>query len=341
MNINKLKQYIEQKYINVQQHPSADLFIYNYSQNTQFEGFWNDETLACRGLIMDGEGNVVARPFAKFFNYEELKTNQIPAEPFEVYDKMDGSLGILYWLGNSPQIATRGSFSSEQAIFATKLLHSKHGDSFKFLNKNRTYLFEIIYPQNRIVVDYGEDEKLVLLAVIDTKTGQDLELEDIGFEIVKRHSGLNDLKALKKLETNNQEGFVVKFKNGFRLKIKFEEYVRLHRILTQLSSLDIWEHLSQNKPLEEFLEKVPDEFFDWVKAQKESLEADYKLIENTCEAVFKPFDNRKEAAEYYLQQDYPMILFKMMDNRPYDHIIWKLVRPTFQKAFKNDFVNPQ
>ncbi len=75
---------------------------------------------------------------------------------FDVYEKMDGSLGILYWIDDKPFLATRGAFESEQAIKGTELLR-KHQNLNK-LNRNYTYLFEIIYPSNRIVVDYGAEE---------------------------------------------------------------------------------------------------------------------------------------------------------------------------------------
>lgn len=337
MIIKELHQLVEQKYINVQKHPTAEFYIYNYSQTTQFEGFWNEYTLMCRGLILNDKGDVIARPFPKFFNYEEMDSAQIPNETFEVYEKMDGSLGILYWLDDEPFIATRGAFSSEQAVWASEFLHQNYAHLFTKLNRNYTYLFEIIYPENRIVVNYGETKELVLLAIIETATGRDINLsENVGFNVVKKFDGLTDYQHLKNYNVSNFEGFVLRFKSGFRLKVKLDEYVRLHRIITNISTVDIWECLSENRPFEAFLENIPDEFYDWVKGVKADLEANFQVIEEECKAVFREFDDRKSAAEYYLQQKYPMILFKMMDNRKYEHIIWKLIRPKFQKAFNRE-----
>ena len=95
MNIQELHQLIQQDYINVQKHPDADLYIYNYSAKAQYERMWNEWTLACRGLIMNGNHEVVARPFKKFFNLGEVENQWIPDEPFEVYEKMDGSGHIV------------------------------------------------------------------------------------------------------------------------------------------------------------------------------------------------------------------------------------------------------
>jgi tRNA splicing ligase len=333
MNIKTLQQLIAEDYIKVNKHPSADLFIYNYTATAQYEQVWNEWTLACRGLIMDGDFNIVARPFAKFFNLEELSDVTIPNESFEVFEKLDGSLGILYWIDNEAYIGTRGSFVSEQAIVATELLQTKYAASIPLLDKTKTYLFEIIYPENRIVVHYGDERKLVLLAIIDTASGEELPLEDIGFEIVKKYDGLNDLQKLKALEEDNREGFVVKFKNGFRLKVKFEEYQRIHKIVTQISNLSIWEYVKGGQDLTPILEKVPDEFYDWVKATHAKLLADFAEIEAQAKKEFKVLGNRKETAFYFLTCQYPTILFKMLDNQDYSPIIWKLLKPVFQKPF--------
>lgn len=336
MNIQDLKQLIANDYINVQKHPTADLYIYNYSPKAQYDRLWNECTLACRGLIMNDLHEVVARPFQKFFNLEESENLILPDEPFEVYEKMDGSLGILYWVDSKPAIATRGSFTSEQAIVATELLHTKYADSIKYLDPTKTYLFEIIYPENRIVIDFGDAQKLVLLAVIDTKSGFEIPLPTHEhFEIVKRYEGLNDLKQLKALEEENREGFVVKFKSGYRLKVKFEEYVRIHKIITRVSTINIWEYLKEGHELLPILERVPDEFYDWVKQTHAKLLNDFAKIESEAHSEFKILATKKETALYYQTCQYPAILFKMMENRPYDHIIWKMIRPKFEKPFAN------
>jgi tRNA splicing ligase len=347
MNIKTLQQLISDDYIKVNKHPSADLFIYNYTATAQYEQVWNEWTLACRGLIMDADFNVIARPFPKFFNLEEYNSPLTPRGgileeipplgvrglPFEVYEKLDGSLGILYYIDNQACIASRGSFVSEQAIAATELLQTKYADSIPLLDKTKTYLFEIIYPENRIVVHYGDERKLVLLAIIDTASGDEFPLEDIGFEIVKKYDGLNDLYKLKALEEDNKEGFVVKFKSGFRLKVKFEEYQRIHKIVTQISNVSIWEYVKEGKDLTPILEKVPDEFYAWVKATHAKLLADYAEIEAQAKSEFKVLENRKETAFYFLTCQHPTILFKMLDSQDYSPIIWKLLKPVFQKPF--------
>ncbi len=336
MNISLLQTLMAEGYIYSQKHPSADLHIYNYSPKAQFERVWNEWTLQCRGLIMDSSYRIVARPFQKFFNLEEHHSSEIPTESFEVYEKMDGSLGILYWIDDKPFIATRGSFDSEQSLKATQLLYERYSHTWLYLNPGYTYLFEIIYPTNRIVVNYGDTEDIVLLAIIDNTTGQDVPLADIGFPIVQRYDGITDLKMLKSLQEGNKEGFVIRFSSGFRVKVKFEEYVRLHRLLTQVSSKTIWEQLSANQPLDQLLEKVPDEFYDWVKKTVADLRTEYQAIEQYCQQHFKDLGDRKTTAAYFLTLKYSGVLFYMLDKKDYAQIIWKMIKPSYEKPFRSE-----
>lgn len=330
-----LQEMITEGYVVVQKHPQANLFIYNYSAKAQYDRVWNDVTLHCRGLILDNNYNVIARPFKKFFNLGEHENQVIPNEGFEVFEKMDGSLGILYWHNNAPYIATRGSFTSPQSVKANEILQTKYAHLLDGLDQTKTYLFEIIYPENRIVVDYGATEDLVLLSVIDKQTGADHPIEGYGFTTVKKYDGLNDIQALAALEEDNKEGFVICFTSGLRYKVKFAEYVRIHRIITQVSTISIWEYLKEGQSLNELIERVPDEFYDWVKKTNASLMDAYHTIETQAKADFKILDTRKETALYFMQCKYPTVLFNMLDKRDYSQAIWKMLRPQYSRPFMN------
>jgi len=335
MNILLLKEMILNNYVKVNKHPEHHLYIYNYTAKAQYDRIWNEITLMCRGLILDENDTIIARPFPKFFNLGEMELQELPSLPFEVYDKMDGSLGIMYWIDGIPFMASRGSFASEQSDKANEMLHGKYRASWSLLDTSKTYIFEIIYPENRIVLDYGDREELVLLAIIDTQTGKEFPLEDTGFPIVERYDGIKDLHLLKVENEDNKEGFIIKFANDFRIKIKFEEYLRLHRIVTQVSTLNIWEYMMTNQSMEELLERVPDEFFEWVKKTKNDLENQFVAIENQCKQDFKILDSVKETALYYQKCAYPAVLFFMLKDRDYTPIIWKYIKPKFEKPYSN------
>lgn len=323
-------------WVNVQKHPRADLFIYNYADRCQWENHWTPATLACRGLILDGAGNVVARPFPKFFNYDQV-VGQIPNEPFEVFDKLDGSLGITYWIDGEPHIATRGSFTSPQAVAATEMLRSRYHAAHN--PKHLTLLFEIIYPDNRIVVDYGDTEQLVLLAVIDTANGYELPydlLKEWGYPLAKRFDGLCGLSDVLSHDRDNAEGFVLRFSSGFRCKVKLAEYVRLHKLLTGITPRMIWDELRSGRGIEPLIDRVPDEFYKWMRDIADGLQSDFDTIEAECRSALAglSFPTRKDAAAYITKQRHPSILFAMLDGKPYADGIWKLLRPEASRAFR-------
>jgi RNA ligase len=212
--------------------------------------------------------------------------------------------------------------------------------------------------QNRIVVDYGDYEGLVLLGAFDTKSGEEIPhsslffLQESGFELVMTYKTWGETYDLLKEEiSNDREGYVIRFKNGFRMKIKGEEYKRLHKILTNFSSKDIWELMKEGKPMDEFLDRVPDEFYKWVKQQVSSFELALERISNHCSKIHEyfrygkyndvdPEPSKKDFALHLekcnVETFYRPILFAMWDGKPYEHIIWRIMKPKFEKPFKND-----
>ena len=353
-DIKILNDYLERGLLEKKDHPSLPISIYNYSRECQFNKMWDEVTLNMRGTIIDKEGNVVALAFKKFFNYEEIK-DQIPTKGDYVYvqDKMDGSLGILFYYDDEWHLATKGSFTSDQAKKGMEILKSKYIlDSFI---THVTYLVEIVYPQNRIVVDYGNKENVFFLSA--SAEGEELHwttalsvFKASGIkqkDIVKTEQhfsfGEDLYKRLKELNKKNSEGFILRFQPGnFRMKIKFEEYVRLHKLLTSFSNVDIWEYLRDKKDLNFLLERVPDEFDIWVKNSISLLKKEYLKIEDKAKGIMERsiksgVYTRKEIAEILNKEEplYRSIIFNMLDDKDYSSMIWKSIKPEYQKPFWN------
>jgi len=339
--LEKLNQYYEDGLLYKQVHPSLPLTIWNYTETVQFEGKWDEITLMCRGLVTDDKGNIVARPFSKFFNIEEGKYT--PTEKFEVWEKMDGSLGIVFWYQGQWILATRGSFTSDQAIKGTELLKKYNTD---IMFRHLTFCFEIVFPQNRVVVDYGDYEGLVLLGTFDT-SGKEYDIEmwrEYGFDVVKKYDGIKDFKQLKEMVKNDQEGFVVKFSNGDRIKVKGVEYLRLHKIMTNMSTTAVWECLKNGDDIETLLKDVPDEFYDKIKSYSKDLRYGFFQISERAGKLHDGFrygkygdvdpePTKKEFAEFVFKQQKVLhpVMFAMWDKKNYDEIIWRLIRPEFKK----------
>lgn len=377
ITLENLNKYHELGLLSKRSHPILPITIWNYTPKVQFEGLWDNITLTCRGLVTEIKGDsirIIARPFKKFFNIEENRYT--PTTNYSIWEKMDGSLSILFYYGKDWIICTKGSFTSDQAYKSREILHTRYKDSLSKLDKEKTFLFEIIYPANRIVVDYGQREDLFLLGVIDTHSGEEEDLsnycsihkyeQEIGLTMVKHYNnslrGSNSYKALKDIVSDNQEGFIVRFSNGDRIKIKGNEYIRLHKIMTAFSTISIWECLSSDKPLESILHNVPDEFYTKVSFYACGLRNSYRSIEFRAlhkyynilfsMGVIKdvlPYDDkdlcigdinclwdnkevniyRKEFSSYANLYNNSSILYKMLDSRDYSSIIWKLIKPEY------------
>jgi len=359
-NINNIKKYVEEGYISKKPHKNLPYFVYNYTPKCQYESFWNEETLNCRGLVLDENNKIIARGMKKFFNYgeygEDSKLGELPAyKGFDVYEKYDGSLIIMTDDRDGNRIIlTRGSFDSEQAIVANEILKEKYG-KLKDINPKLTYLFEIIYKSNRIVVDYGDKRDLVLLTVVDNSTGQDIPRNHIEsfartwkFPLVNKFNfdSLNDItKIMGYVDCCNEEGYVIRFDTGLRVKMKYDEYVRLHRLITGVNTKAIWESLRDGKSLDELLDRVPDEFNKWVKKTIKSYKSKYEKIEKESKKIIEgavpPLSEieRKEVAKYFQKKKhkkYKSVLFAMYDDKEYDKIIWKMIRPKYAKPFKEE-----
>ena len=244
--------------------PSTGLSLWIYSPRCVYEDGWDHVTTIARGLILHEENRtVVATPFPKFFNAGE-RLGSIPNLPFETFEKLDGSLMIVFRHEGKWRAATKGSFESEQARWAQARLDE--GD-LKPLIPGTTYLAEAVYPENRIVVSYP-DAALVMLAAY---TGDGLELsrkevEDIsaaiGWRAATRHAftSVSDLLAHTATLPATEEGFVMRFVDGSRLKLKGSEYRRIHALISRCTPIAMWEALNAGDDMEAIRRDLPEEF---------------------------------------------------------------------------------
>lgn len=237
----------------------GDLVIFNYSKECQYDRLWDDYSLQARGLIANRHTGVIyALPFPKFFNLNEVpdtSLENLPNEPFIATVKLDGVLGISYIYNGTYNVATRGSFESPWAIWATKWMNDPRNMNKLGMNPRYTYLFEIISPESQIVVDYRGKEALVLIGVVDLFTGRELtysELVDealsIGVEPVDmvEFKSINEMVQKSKEIPKDHEGWVITYRNGLKLKIKGEEYKKIFKFLNYASPLAFWEAWEYN-----------------------------------------------------------------------------------------------
>lgn len=248
------------------------LLGFKYTTNTVYSEDWDNVSLHARGIVFDyTTGEVLARPFDKFFNLGEMidtETGELKPiagyvkqhlgfdnlsgdykhQKFRVMDKLDGSLGIAFWTGTDWYVKTAGSFESDQAKWANEWFDMIVDPNV--LDTSKTYLFEIIYDEDKHPIEY-DFEGLVLLGIVDTKTGIEEPLSEIlrvAKELNIRHAEVLEftdfdevVKYAKELP-KTKEGVVITFENGFKLKVKGDEFLALQKIFHFLTKDVVYEN---------------------------------------------------------------------------------------------------
>jgi len=319
----------------------GELLLFSYTPRATYARRWNAVERVCRGLIVHvPSATLRALPFAKFFNLGEMPETQpdtLPAGPVEVTAKMDGSLGILYQAADGPAIATRGSFAGAQAAWATAHLRTHY--DLRDLPSDLTLLFEIIYPANRIVLNYGSREALVLLGA-RRFDGSELAYPELarlagryGFPLVPavQVGSVGDLLPWVE-SARGSEGWVVRWPNGLRVKIKTAEYLRLHRARYSLTAETVRAALlTEEWPV--FLRAFPEEFLPEAQALAAAVEARVAAETARVTAVFATVqaglpDAARKTFALQVQADHPAdagYLFELWQGKPLRPLILRRI----------------
>lgn len=330
-----------------------DLVIFNYTHGCQFDRAWDDVTRAARGIIFNKKtGELWARTWRKFFNLgetEETFLKNLPEGPFSATVKHDGSMGIHFVYDDDHYVVTRGSFVSEQAQWATKWFR-KNVDASD-MDPEHTYLFEIIYKENRIVVDYGDFEGLILLSCVHKATGHEMDYASLVAQAEKLNvrvtekapefGGIEELYTYCKGLPHSQEGFVVTFANGLKLKMKGEEYCKIHKIIARMTPLAFWEawDLETQRIPKDFLVQIPEEFRETADALEAWVDEAHMSVAREAEGHYDNLRGMlgpgadKKAMALAAKDKYPQSLSLIMDiyngkTQKFWDKIHRRVRPT-------------
>ena len=367
-SLEELELELQDGFVVERKHPTLPLTILNYTDRTTYEQRWNSVTRHCRGLIVNNVTNeVIARGPRKFFNYGEPSANTYPLDTKVILSrKEDGSLGIAwsYWDHERDTIqygvATRGSFASEQAVHATELVQRENGHEQRYelwydavaqyADDDISYIGEIVYPENRIVLDYAGRDELIPLGAVDNRTGviQWRPQHDHAGNPIIAHSNFGPDEVITLAEAlaleipDNEEGYVLDILNDDlevidHLKLKGDRYKELHAAIFGLSEKAVWEQM-QACTINEFIEALPDEVQPWALEVTNRLwqehDALYWRILWGLNAVTQnlPLGYSRKAAALYLRENYPDVMspvFNLLDGK-YDRRsewIWKQIKP--------------
>lgn len=341
VDFDELKRYEEQG--RIRHSEDNGLHVWCYTPQTVYSREWDDLTLLCRGLVTDGDGVVLSRPFRKFFNWGEPLapgpeiTN---TKPFLAFDKEDGTMIVAGADANGDLVvSTKGSFSTWHSEEARKMLgpwRPKPG---------MTGIFEFIHPGNRIVVDYGDFAGLIMLGAVDNEDGSDHYLPEDFAETTGWDGRLatpRQFKLQSVLQTvadpengPNREGFVLvwmddQYAPSPRAKVKFAQYIHLHSVLSRLSNIAVWESLKMGT-FDALLEVTPDEMYDKVRECAEELSNHADRIWMDAQAmasgVAGQYGTRKEQAEVIKGHKNAALIFGALDGKDIWPKVWDLVKP--------------
>lgn len=328
VDMHQFQALVEQRFINRVQSLDGRFALYNYTEKATYERRWTRETVQARGLIVEAvTGRIVAWPFNKFFNLGELgdtpaslATRGTPT----LTSKLDGSLVMFWHDGAQWRAATRGNFASHQAASAYTWVQAH--TAVRAWPIHVTVLVEWCAPDNRIVVGYGEP-RATLIGARDLRTGDDYDqaaLQTLGPMLqlpVVSVVSYSLLEALEARETMQAiEGWVARFPDGYRVKIKTAEYLRLHKLVTGVTPARVREALLDGT-LAAWLQAMPEEFRHDVEAIAGAITARAAAIEADVRATFAALAplatlSRGAFARAAAQSEYRTYLFSLLDNRP-------------------------
>lgn len=303
-------------------HTQEHLTMVSYTTHAQIRPprEWTSIERWGRGLIVNNEtGHVVCLPFEKFFNWGTLPAS---GTPVEVWEKLDGTMIAVWYDRTGWRCSTKGSFDNEHIQIAQQMVDRL---DLTPIPPTWTLIFELIHPQSRVVVDYGNRRELVLIGIRDRELGYDylrFKLKEvaqlIGVSLPHIYDFSDIESLLRDLNTFEGEGVVVRMDNGERWKMKTDTYLEMHRLITGLSwkgvvNLFINHPHDVDEQLQLMRESLPDEFLDtlnrWEKMIKDEL--DQKMAEIKHINTIAPGGDDKTAA-LWLQEHHPDLFHPVM-----------------------------
>jgi len=316
----------------------GDYAIFNYNVTCDFK----DEIVQeARGIIIDVKRlEVVCWPFRKFGNYNEGYADQIDWSSARVLEKVDGSI-IKLWFDFQKgewQFSTNGTIRAENAnvdgvmglTYATVIRRAdNYGDiPFDSLDKNCTYIFELVSRETRVVIDY-KGTSLYHLGARSNLTGKEFEV-DIGikkpasYKLSSLNDCINAAIALNQQDASadeiQNEGFVVVDKNYNRVKIKSPDYIMMHKVksMTDLKKEDCLNViLYESDKMKSIFENCPDivpaiKFYEYHLAE---LKHTANRLASFAKSLMVEYGgDRRAVAQIILKHPLAPVAFKSLDS---------------------------
>lgn len=254
-----------------------NLLLVKYNKSGLYFGY-NNLYNCCRGKVLDiNSRKIIVYAFDKFFNLNEADETNIKevrrllskAKIVSIMDKLDGTLISTTKHKDKLMVTTNGDFENEFIDVSKDLIKNKYPGLRQHLNSSYTYIFELIHPISRVVVDYNGAEKLVLTGIRNLKNNNlltydecKIEADRLGLEIVEMCEGETIDSLIEKASTLkkcNKEGWILRIitdDEDVIIKLKLDDYSLVHKtVLSDIKPIQIFE-LIQNESLDDVIAKV-------------------------------------------------------------------------------------
>lgn len=330
---------------NVDRRDLGNLSIFKYGRGCTYDFKWNDINMRCRGIVFDMlTGNIVARPFDKFFNIGEHPSVSADIirekkQPFIATSKLDGTMVSIFHYNGLWHTATPGSLESDQAKWALDYL--KHYDLNSW-PKDQTYVCEMIAGWDRKVISY-DFEGLVLLSAFKN-TWEQIE---IGRNELAQYSIESKMPLVAEYNINDiighqipngEEGYVICYNDGLRVKIKGEWYTTSHKFLDNISISNVVSIVKGDSAVS--LDNIPLHILAIFDDLRILINLKFLQINEQVEKWWPHIPNAtnqdfKESALYIkanVPKELHSIMFAKMRGKEYSHIIWDLVEESLKES---------
>ena len=254
-------EWLSEKNINISSKPLFWMLNYGIGSSNDYNRLTRALVIVKSGEFADPLDRIVSFPFVRFFNRHENPANHVELAESEMIEKMDGTFVCAFRHNHKIYYHTRRLCSSSPDDMKL-MVTGFHGGKYNFLEEigkhvvdlvlshHITYMFEFIHPMTRVLTEYTPEQTgLYLIGVrmnADFSELSESNLDDYVADTLnvarpRRWNGIGDSDAIvAKIaeiseDTPKFEGFVFRdIRTGHRVKVKSEEYVKFHHILSRL-----------------------------------------------------------------------------------------------------------
>lgn len=227
---------------------------------------WTKDNMHFRSSLWNAQGELISASFKKFFNWGEHP--ELAYTPFsltanggcELLEKIDGSTLIVSRYKGQLIMRTRGTVDASKLDNGHEIewLKDKY-PAITSVPEGVSHIYEWVSPENKIVLNYGEEPDVYLIAIIkheDYTLVSQQQLDECaalyGFKRPARYNFKSVKEMLEAIEAlKGKEGLCVYCDHGQQIrKVKSAWYLALHRMKTELGSYErvVDFYFTMNKP---------------------------------------------------------------------------------------------